>query len=260
MVCVEYGLPDAQQDQKPTGTSERYHDAACSQLAGFGSGAMTTETTGTQTEIVPARAEHADFISWVQLTASRSHTDTSIWEVYLERDEETVLAYLKALNSTKEPHYGHISTFSVLEVDGVPAAAMCGYFDAELGMPALIPAVGIASIAVGMTGEDIAAGTARIAPWQLCDPTHVPGAWTIEWVATKPEYRRKGHIERLIAHTLDNGREQGAKVAEIGVLIGNDRAQAAYEKAGFGVVQELRHPDFEAAFHAPGIRLLRRDI
>jgi ribosomal protein S18 acetylase RimI-like enzyme len=221
---------------------------------------MTTEATSTRTEIVPATADHSEFIAWVQLAASRSHTDTSIWEVYLNRDEQTALAFLKALNSTDNPHYGHISTFNVLEVDGVPAAAMCGYFDEELGMHALVPAFGIASDAVGMTPADVAAGMARIASYQNCAPTHVPGAWIIEWVATLPEYRRQGLVDRLLAHTIENGRKRCAKVAEIGVLIGNDKAQRAYEKAGFVQVQELRDADYEAAFHTPGMRLLRRDI
>lgn len=213
-----------------------------------------------KTEIVPARTEHADFIAWVQLAASRSHTDTSIWEVYLDRDEATALTFLKALNSTEKPHYGHISTFNVLEVDGVPAAAMCGYFDEELGMQALIPAFNIASEAVGFTREDAAAGMARIASYQKCASTHEPGAWIVEWVATKPEYRRQGLVDRLLAQTIENGRRRGATVAEIGVLIGNDKAQAAYEKAGFAVVEELRDAEYEAAFHTPGTRLLRRNI
>jgi ribosomal protein S18 acetylase RimI-like enzyme len=216
--------------------------------------------TDVKTEIVPARADHADFIAWVQLAASRSHTDTSIWEVYLDRDEEKAVAFLKALNTTEQPHFGHISTFNVLEVDSEPAAAMCGYFDAELGMPALIPAFGIASDAVGMTQEDVAAGMARIASYERCAPTHEPGAWIVEWVATKPDYRRQGFVERLLAHTLENGRKRGATVAEIGVLIGNDKAQSAYEKAEFRVVQELRDAEYEAAFHTPGLRLLRRAI
>lgn len=217
---------------------------------------MTTTTNN----IVRARAEHADFIAWVELAASRSHTDTSIWEVYLERGEETTLAFLKALNSTEKPHYGHLSTFHVLEVDGNPAAAMCGYFDEELGMQALVPAVGLASNAVGMTPADVAAGMERIKSYQYCSPTHEPGAWIVEWVATKPEYRRQGLVDRLLGFTLDVGRQRGATVAEIGVLIGNDAAQRAYEKAGFGVVQELTHPEYEAAFHTPGMRLLRRDL
>jgi RimJ/RimL family protein N-acetyltransferase len=56
------------------------------------------------------------------------------------------------------------------------------------------------------------------------------------------------------------GRERGASVAEIGVLIDNDAAQRAYEKNGFELVQEIRHPDFEATFGTPGMRELRRAI
>jgi len=217
---------------------------------------MTTTTA----RIVAARPDHAAFVSWVQLAASRSHTDTSIWEVYVDRDEATVLRFLEALNSTEQPHFGHLSTFSVLEVDGTPAAAMCGYFDEELGMQALVPAVATASKAIGMTDGDMAAGMARIAPWNNCNIEHVPGAWIIEWVATKLEFRRQGFVEQLIEHTLNNGRARGATVAEIGVLIDNDAAQRAYEKAGFVVVGEKRDAAYEAAFHAPGMRLLRRSI
>ena len=44
------------------------------------------------------------------------------------------------------------------------------------------------------------------------------------------------------------------------MLIGNDAAQRAYEKNGFVVIDEKRHPEFEAAYGCPGARLLRREI
>jgi translation initiation factor 4G len=37
-------------------------------------------------------------------------------------------------------------------------------------------------------------------------------------------------------------------------LIGNDAAERAYAKLGFSVVEEKRHPDFEAATGAPGMQ------
>jgi len=40
------------------------------------------------------------------------------------------------------------------------------------------------------------------------------------------------------------------------VLIGNDRAQRAYEKAGFRVIGEKLSAEFEAAYKCPGIREL----
>ena len=52
----------------------------------------------------------------------------------------------------------------------------------------------------------------------------------------------------------------GATVADVGVLIGNDRAQAAYEKAGFRVVMQKLDAAFEAAYGCTGIRGLSRPI
>ena len=89
-----------------------------------------------------------------------------------------------------------------------------------------------------------------------CAPEHAPGAWIVENVATLPEFRRRGLVDQLLEEILEKGRTAGASVAEVGVLIGNDPAQRAYEKAGFAVVDEKRHPEFEAAYKCPGIRLL----
>ena len=217
-------------------------------------------TTDVKTEIVPARPEHADFIAWVQLAASRSHTDTSIWEVYLDRDEATALAFLKALNSTEKPHYGHLSTFHVARGRWRARRRDVRLLRRGARHAGSGPGVRHRQRRVGFAPADVAAGMERIKSYQYCSPTHVPGAWIVEWVATKPEFRRQGLIERLLAFTLEVGRQRGATVGEIGVLIGNDPAQRAYEKAGFRQVQELTHPEYEAAFHTPGLRLLRRDL
>ena len=85
-------------------------------------------------------------------------------------------------------------------------------------------------------------------------------AWVVEHVATKPEFRRRGLVERLVHATLEAGREKGATVADIGVLLGNDPAQRAYEKCGFEVVDEVRNAEFEAAYGSAGARMLRRSL
>jgi RimJ/RimL family protein N-acetyltransferase len=59
---------------------------------------------------------------------------------------------------------------------------------------------------------------------------------------------------------FEAGRERGAKTADIGVLIGNDPAQRAYEKCGFAVVDERRDAEFEAVYGSPGARMLRRTL
>lgn len=52
----------------------------------------------------------------------------------------------------------------------------------------------------------------------------------------------------------------GHSVANVAVLIGNDAAQRAYEKAGFVAYADVCHPDFERAAQAPGMRKLRRPL
>ena len=87
-----------------------------------------------------------------------------------------------------------------------------------------------------------------------------PGSWIVEAVATLPEFRRMGLNDRLLAEVLERGRQRGATVAEVSVLIGNVPAQRSYEKAGYQVVAEACHPEFEALYKCPGLRLLRRSL
>lgn len=210
--------------------------------------------------IVASRPEHAPFIAWVLLTAHRSHLERGLWDIAIGADEPTCLAFLEALATTREPHWAHWSTFLVAEVDGVPAAALCGYLDEEHGMPAFSKAVPEASAAVGRTAEEQEAGARRTMPILYVAPRHEPGAWIVENVATLPEFRRLGLVQKLIEEILDRGRARGATTADIGILIGNEPAERAYLKAGFRIVDEKRHPDFERVWQCPGIRALSRPI
>ena len=89
-------------------------------------------------------------------------------------------------------------------------------------------------------------------------PQHDAGTWIVENVATHPDYRRRGLVHDLLRAILERGRQRGATHAGIGVMIDNDRAQRAYERAGFRVFAEKRHPDFEAVWGCPGLRALSR--
>jgi len=213
-----------------------------------------------EVRIVNACPEHAKFIAWVMLTAHRSHLERGLWDFVLEGSEAERLRFLEALATTSQPHWSHHSAFIVAEVDGRPAAALCGYFEAEHGMPAFRNAVPEANQAVGRTEEDNVAGWQRAGSIAHVAPEHVAGAWVIENVATLPEFRRRGLADRLLVEILERGRSRGAAFADIGVLIGNDPAQRAYEKAGFKVTGEKRHPEFEAVYKSPGIRSLSRTL
>jgi translation initiation factor 4G len=212
------------------------------------------------TTLVDAGPRHAPFVAWVLLTAFRSHLSRGLWDFMVEGGEERVLRYLEALTTTSAPHWAHHSVFRVAEVDGVPAAGMCGYFDEELGMAQLEKAILEANLSFGRSREEVRAGIARIAPIFRVSPQHPPGTWIVENVATRPEYRRRGLVDALLAQLLERGRELGATRAGIAVMIGNDRAQRAYEKAGFSVSGESRDADFERVWGCPGIRALQREL
>jgi ribosomal protein S18 acetylase RimI-like enzyme len=207
-----------------------------------------------------ARREHAGFLAWVMLTAHRSHLEKGLWDFVVGGPESDCLRYLEALAMTEQRHWAHHSTFIIAEVEGRPASAMCGYFEAECGTPTLRDGLMQANEAVGRSDEEHAAGWQRAGSIILVAPEHAPGVWIVEHVATLPEFRRRGLVDRLLVRMLDEGRARGAAVADIGVLIGNDPAQRAYEKAGFKVTGEKRHPEFEAVYKCPGIRSLSRPL
>ena len=146
------------------------------------------------------------------------------------------------------------------EVDGEPAAGLCGYFDAECGAQAVIDGQREADRALGRSEDETNAGWLRAGSILYCMPEHEEGAWIVENVATRPEFRRRGLVDALLREIIDRGRARGATVADIGVLMGNDRAQLAYAKAGFAIVAEKRNAEFEAAYGSPGVRAMTRQI
>jgi ribosomal protein S18 acetylase RimI-like enzyme len=213
-----------------------------------------------EVKYVYARREHAKFLAWVMLTAHRSHLEKGLWDFVVGGSEGDCLRYLEALAVTEQSHWAHYSTFLIAEADGRPVSALCGYFESENGTPALREGLMQANEAVGRSEEEHAAGWGRAGSVIQVAPVHAPGVWIVENVATLPEYRRRGLVDRLMVRILDEGRIRGATVADIGVLIGNDPAQRAYEKAGFEVIDEKRDPEFEAVFKCPGIRTLSQAL
>ena len=218
---------------------------------------MATET---RLSIIDATPAHAPFLAWVTLTAFRSQLERGFWDFMLDGDEAYKLRYLEAFVQTEQLHWVHYSAFIVAEVDRRPASALCGYFEHELGGPTLRAAGIEANQATGRTEAEAAAGFDRAKSIMNVLPEHPPGAWIVENVATLPEFRRRGLVDRLMEEILERGRQRGATVADISVFIGNDPAQRAYEKCGFRAVAEKLDPEFESAYKTPGTRTLRRAL
>ena len=210
-------------------------------------------------QIRPARPEDSQFLAWVMLTSGRAHVQRGIWEVILGGTERECLTFLQQLSVSKTPHLFHYSCFLVAEVDGYPVAALGGYDPKLLGYPALRQAVIEVSKQMGFSGPDEAA-MKRSEKVLCCIPEAVEGAWMIDSVATVPQFRRQGVVDRLLEEILEKGRKQGFHRAQINMYIDNIPAQKAYEKHGFRIVDEKRHPAFETEIGSPGMVSLLREL
>lgn len=210
-------------------------------------------------QIRVAQPEDASFLAWVILTAGRAHVQRGIWEVILGGSEEECLAFLQELTVTKTPHHLRYPCFLIAEVDSRSIAALGGYDPRILGYPALRKAVVELSKKMGSSGADPSA-IKRSERVLCCIPDEVEGAWIIDSVATFPEFRRRGILDKLLEEMLEKARKQGFQRAQINMYIGNTPAQKAYEKHGFRVLDEKRHPAFEEEIGSPGMMRLVRDL
>jgi translation initiation factor 4G len=217
-------------------------------------------TAQTKLTVIDATPEHSDFLAWVCLTAFRSHLERGFWDFMVGGSEQDMLRYLSALVATEQRHWSHYSTFLIAEVDGRPASALGGYFDAELGGPTLRLAGAEANLRTGRSDQAATAGFARASSIMNVLPEHADGAWIVENVATLPEFRRRGLCEQLVSEILERGRARRAKVADVSVFIGNDGAQRVYERCGFEVVGEKLDAEFESVYKTPGTRTLRQAV
>jgi ribosomal protein S18 acetylase RimI-like enzyme len=211
------------------------------------------------TEIRPARPEDAEFLAWVILTAGRAHVTRGIWEVILGATEQDSLEFLKLLAVTARRHLFHYSCYLIAEADGRPAAGLGGYDPKIYGYEALYLAMPEVFKKLGHSGPDPETNK-RAERVLCCIPEDTEGAWIIDSVATLPQYRRKGLVDRLLAAILEKGRQEGFRRTQISIYIGNIAAQRAYEKHGFKIVAEKRHPDFEAEIGSPGMALMLRNL
>jgi translation initiation factor 4G len=208
--------------------------------------------------IRPASPEDAGFLGWASYEAARGHLKRGWFDIVLLRDEAFCLEFSRRLSIATAKSWWHWSLFSVAEVDGVCASALCGFGD-ESVYYASRGAMREASEGMKIDETEQAQFWGRGAFIVSCISSE-PGAWTIENVGTRPEYRGTGVTQALLQHELERADAAGFKRAQISFLIGNEPAEHAYRKSGFTFAEEKRAPEFEAAIAAPGLRRLARDI
>ena len=209
--------------------------------------------------IRPGKKEDANFLARVMMLASRGHLQRGVWDLIAGGSENNCLDYLRRLALTEPVSLCHYSSFIVAEHDGRPAAALCGFDPRAGGWQVLADAMKNVQRQLGWTEADEKASADRSAPVWTCTFDTLEGAWVVESVATLPEFRRRGLVDSLMIEILEAGQTRGHRLSQLTILIGNVAAQCAYLKAGFRVLDEKRHPDFEAALGAPGFMRMVRD-
>jgi ribosomal protein S18 acetylase RimI-like enzyme len=211
-------------------------------------------------ETRPATADDAPFLAWVMQEAARSHLEKGIWDIAFPGQDEQRLEILAKLVTSQRIHFGHFSRFRVLEVDGEPASALSAYENSQHGKEQLTLGIAEALSQLGWSLEEMLAVGERGASVEATGYPNPDGLWIVEWVATRPEFRGRALIRRLLLEILELGREQGFARAQIGYLLGNVPAKRAYERVGFKWVDEHCHPSFEADYGSPGIARMQLEF
>ena len=208
--------------------------------------------------IRPATPDDADFLGWACVMASRSQLERGWFDIVLERDDAFVREFAKYLTIAHARSWWHWSLFQVAEVNGARASAMCGFGDESVYL-ASADAMAEASDKMGVPKIEQARHWPR-GSFILSVTSGEDDAWTIENVATRPEYCGSGATQALLAQECRHAREAGFARAQISFFIGNTAAERAYAKAGFRFAEEKRSAEFMAAMGIPGIRRYAKDI
>lgn len=209
-------------------------------------------------EVRRARADDVEFLAWVMLAASRGHLPLGVWDLLIGADEAGCLEYLRRLAMSEPRWLCHYESFWVADVEGVPAAALCGFEFRAGGWTAVAEAMGQVQRDLGWTEVDVAASQKRVAPVWACFLPDAGADWGIENIAARPEYRRRGMTTTLLDTVVRDGRERGCRLAQITTFLGNQPAQSLYERAGFTPSGEKRCDQFPTILGTEGfVRLLR---
>jgi translation initiation factor 4G len=211
-----------------------------------------------------ANSNDVKFLAGVMLSASRSHVARGMWDLIIGADQAGCLDYLARLAVAEPRSLYHYESFLIAEVEGAPAAALCGFeIGAKSGDGWALVGEAMANVQrdLGWTEADAAASRQRVAPiWTACMPPDIGADFIIENVATLPEYRRRGLIGALMDEVLEVARGRGCRLAQITTYIGNDAARSAYEKSGFRILDEKRCSEVQEILGVPGFVRLTRNL
>jgi GNAT superfamily N-acetyltransferase len=188
--------------------------------------------------------------------AARGHLSRGWFDIVLQRPENFCIEFGAKLASAQAKSWWHHSFFTIAEADGRAAGAACAFAD---DAPYMVSgaAMAEASDAMGIAAGEQAELWPRGA-FILSATSGEDDCWTIENVATRPEFRGRGIARALIEHVLQS--LGGPRRAQISFLIGNTPAERCYRSCGFEFAEDKTAQAFEVEMGVPGLRRLARDL
>ncbi len=116
----------------------------------------------------PGLREDAEFLAWVQLTASRCHLNRGVWDLVIGADDPGCFDYLRRLAIAETRSLSHYESFLIAEADSQPAAALCGFDIREGGWALVGYAMADVPRDLGWTAADLEASKKRGSPGWSC--------------------------------------------------------------------------------------------
>lgn len=183
-----------------------------------------------------ATAQDIPFLAQMDVEASLPPLGVTFWDHHLENTGTDALTFVEAMLSEQASNWGNVSDFIIIENEGEPVAT-CAVF-----RPVTSPDAGEGPLNLTKLDQ-----VAQALSWSHATKNTFLEAYQIVWggdgnymspqaeliietVAVAPDHRGKGLGTALMNAAFTRGRELGADSIGIGVIHGNDGAQALYEK------------------------------
>ena len=202
----------------------------------------------------------AAWLARVIYQASRSHRQCGFWDLLFPGSLDRRLGLIESIGTNPVECNCHHGGFLVAELDGERAGALSGYDPRVKDQARFSQAIADAVVAVGMADEELVRLEGRVQPYLLCQPEFDAESWVVEWVAVEPQCRSRGVVDAMLEAIFQRGRDRGHRRAELALMMGNDRAQAAYLRSGFDVVATRTHPSMQSAVGCAGVARMAMEL
>ena len=198
-----------------------------------------------------AQASDATDIAKLGYLAGRSHVELSIYDLMVPGPPGMTadrIDRMAGIVAAEAPNWLSYRFYHSIEVDGKIASGLATFTPEDASNEKL----GQAMMEVGWSVMDMMEMGQRLRVWSRVDPGREPGFLIVENVAAFEEFRGRGFTSELLARAVERGKDGGFKGLQLTVLLGNEPAIRAYEKAGFKMEKTKENKKFEKTFSCPG--------